>query len=101
IASYINNKELHPEILNQKDIMKGPTDQNHIKIGSTINYIHHSKLIPNLHYVYSGQLTSFSTIFFALWRTALFPSMLLLLLGILLAYMATRSSYKPIRQLLQ
>ncbi|MFD0715375.1 helix-turn-helix transcriptional regulator [Paenibacillus sp. GCM10027626] len=101
ITTYRNNDNLQPELLTRPDMINVQTDQNHLTMGSTINYIHHSKLIPNLHYVYSGELTSFSTIFFALWKTALFPGMLLLLLGIVLAYMATRSSYKPIRQLLQ
>lgn len=101
IASYENNKGLQPEILTDANLMNDPNAQNHVKAGATINYIHHSKLIPNLHYVYSSEVTSFSTIFFALWKTALFPSMLLLALGLALAYLATRSSYKPIRQLLQ
>ncbi|MEF2243606.1 helix-turn-helix transcriptional regulator [Paenibacillus sp. IITD108] len=101
ITSYTNNQNLNPVILQRTDMLNVPSDQHHIKIGSTINYIHHSKLVPNLHYVYISELTTFSTIFFALWKTALFPSVLLLLIGLIIAYMATRSSYKPIRQLLQ
>lgn len=98
ITSYIYNEQLTPEILNDAVAIN---EQNHIKLGKTTNYIHHAKLIPNLHYVYISEVTAFSTIFFALWKTALFQSMLLLLLGLALAYIATRSSYEPIRQLLQ
>lgn len=101
ISSYINNNDLDTEIFARIDALNDQENINHLKMGSTNNYIHPSKVIPNLKYVYSSEATSFSTIFSQIWKTALFPSVLLLLLGIILAYMATRSSYKPIRQLLQ
>ncbi|NOU96625.1 helix-turn-helix domain-containing protein [Paenibacillus sp. LMG 31456] len=101
ISSYIHNKGLDKEILTRIDARNEQEDINHLRVGSTINYIHPSKVIPNLNYVYSSESTSFGTVFIEIWKTALFPSVLLLLLGIILAYMATRSSYKPIRQLLQ
>ena len=101
IASYMNNDDLKPILLADAPAMSEQGKQHHIKEGAMIHYIHHSKLIPNLHYVYASESPSFHTVFVALWRTALFPGMLLLLLGVAIAYMATRSSYKPIRQLLQ
>lgn len=100
ISSYIHHKELGTEILAQINTLNDQ-DIHGLRLGSTINYIHPSKAIPDLNYVYSSKVTSFGNIFVEIWKTALFPSVLLLLLGILLAYMATRSSYKPIRQLLQ
>lgn len=100
ISSYIHNKMLDTEVLTQINTLNNQENINHLRVGSTINYIHPSKVIPNLNYVYSSEVTSFGTIFAQIWKAALFPSLLLLLLGIVLAYMATRSSYKPIRQLL-
>ncbi|GGH30459.1 hypothetical protein GCM10008013_33600 [Paenibacillus segetis] len=100
ISSYIHHKELDTEILAHINTIDDQ-EINGLKMGSTINYIHPSKVIPNLNYVYSSKVTSFGAIFVEIWKTALFPSVLLLLLGIILAYVATRSSYKPIRQLLQ
>ncbi|GIP34229.1 AraC family transcriptional regulator [Paenibacillus sp. J2TS4] len=101
VGSYIHKEDLNPEILARSEWINKQEDMNHVKVGSTVNYIHHSKVIPNLNYVYTNELTSFSSIFIAIWRTALFPSVVLLLLGIIVAYLATRSSYRPIRQLLQ
>lgn len=101
VSSYIHNKELNPEIPAESGWVNDKEDMNPIKAGSTVNYIYHSKVIPNLNYIYTSESTSFSSIFFAIWKTALFPGVVLLLLGIILAYVATRSSYRPIRQLLQ
>ncbi|MBU5444452.1 helix-turn-helix transcriptional regulator [Paenibacillus sp. MSJ-34] len=101
VGSYLHNEELDPAILTRIESMNGQEDLNHVRLGSTVHYIHHSKVIPNLAYIYSSEMTSFGVIFREIWKTALFPSMLLLVFGIALAYMATRSSYKPIRQLLQ
>ncbi|MCU6709088.1 AraC family transcriptional regulator [Paenibacillus sp. J5C_2022] len=101
VASYGEHNGLNENLLTMDDGMNAQMDHNPVRWGSTIHYVHHSKLVPNLKYVYSSELTSFGTIFAALWKTALFPGMLLLLFGVILAYMATRSSYKPIRQLLQ
>lgn len=101
VSSFIHDGELSPEEFKPLLAADNPKDLNHVRTGSSINYIHHSKVIPNLKYVYSGKATSFGAIFREIWKTALFPSVLLLLLGAMLAYMATRSSYKPIRQLLQ
>lgn len=101
ISSYVHDKELEPEIMAQINSRNDQEDINNLKVGSTINYIHSSKVIPNLNYVYSSEATSFGHVVREIWQTALFPSVLLLLLGIILAYMATRSSYKPIRQLVQ
>lgn len=103
ISSYIHDKTLDTDIsarINTFYNQGSPENMNHRRVGSTINYIHPSKVIPNLNYVYSSKVTSFGTIFAQIWKAALFPSLLLLLLGLVLAYMATRSSYKPIRQLL-
>lgn len=103
ISSYIYDKALDTDIsarINSFYNQESQENMNHLRVGSTINYIHPSKVIPNLNYVYSSKVTSLGTIFAQIWKAALFPSVLLLLLGIVLAYMATRSSYKPIRQLL-
>ncbi|MFD2117551.1 helix-turn-helix transcriptional regulator [Paenibacillus yanchengensis] len=68
---------------------------------SKLTYTQQSKVIPNLHYVYASKPTSFATIFASVWNTAFFPSLLLLVIGVIAAYLATRSSYKPIKQLLE
>ncbi len=101
IASYIHNNQLKMSEQTASALLSTTGNIYHEKIGSSVNYMHHSKVIPNLHYMYASSLTSFGTIFAAVWKTALFPSLLLLVMGFLLAYLATRSSYKPIKQLLQ
>lgn len=74
---------------------------NNLKINSTVNYVHHSKFVPNLKYIYTTESGSLWPIFISILKTSLVPGVLLLLVGVWLAYKAAQSSYKPINQLVK
>lgn len=72
---------------------------NNIKIDNTLNYIYSSQVLPHLKYVYTTGDTSLLPILMSILKKSLLPGLLLFLIGIWLSYKAAKSTYKPIKDL--
>lgn len=102
IATLIDDESVNETgILEYLPTLSSRENINHQKINSTVNYVKHSKVVPNLKYIYTVESASLWPIFVSIIKTALVPGVLLLLVGVWLAYKAAQSSYKPINQLVK